>query len=139
MALAIIVAFMGTSEPEPEPGIDSEKLADSKSEMKSEKSGQVIDADIIMPTKVSRPGCEINDSCYVPSVITINQGEQVTWANEDVAFHSVTSGTYESPTGLFDSGHMDPGQKFTVSFNEKGDFDFFCTLHPWMKGKVIVQ
>jgi len=130
---------MGTSEPEPEPGLDSEKLTDSKSEMKSEKSGQIIDADIIMPTKVSRPGCEINDSCYVPSVITINQGEQVTWANEDVAFHSVTSGTYESPTDLFDSGHMDPDQKFTVSFDKKGDFYFFCTLHPWMKGKVIVQ
>lgn len=125
-------------EPEPEQGSYSEK-PESKSEIKNQKTANPVDADIIMPTKVSRPGCEITDSCYVPSIITISKGEEVTWSNEDAAFHSVTSGSYEQPTDLFDSGYMDPGQKFTVSFENIGEYDFFCTLHPWMKGKVIVE
>ncbi|MDH3677885.1 MAG: cupredoxin domain-containing protein [Nitrosopumilus sp.] len=99
----------------------------------------VIEGDVIMPTKVSRPGCEETDSCYIPSIITVNQGRQITWLNEDAAFHSVTSGSYGEPSGLFDSGYLDPGQPFSIDFDEKGTFDYFCTLHPWMKGKVIVE
>ena len=114
-------------------------LQSSDSEIKTEKSEIVIEADVIMPIKVSRPGCEETNSCYLPSIITINQGQQVTWSNEDVAFHTVTSGLYDEPSDLFDSGHLDPEQKFIVSFDEPGTFDYFCTLHPWMAGKVIVE
>ena len=97
-----------------------------------------IEPDVIMPTKVSRPGCEETDSCYVPSMITVKKGQQVTWSNGDVAFHSVTSGVYGEPSGLFDSGHLDPQEQFSVAFEEEGSFDYFCTLHPWMKGQVVV-
>ena len=114
-------------------------LQSSDSEIKTEKSEIVIEADVIMPIKVSRPGCEETNSCYLPSIITINQGQQVTWSNEDAAFHTVTSGLYDEPSDLFDSGRLDPEQKFSVSFDEQGTFDYFCTLHPWMAGKVIVE
>ena len=92
-----------------------------------------------MPTKSSRPGCDETNTCYIPSKISIIQGESVTWLNEDAAFHTVTSGTYENPNGMFDSEHLDPNESFTVKFEESGTFDYFCTLHPWMKGKVIVE
>ncbi len=111
----------------------------SDSEIKQEEPQIVTMADVIMPTKVSRPGCEETDSCYVPSKITIKQDQTVTWKNEDVAFHSVTSGFYGEPSMLFDSGYLDPEQKFSVTFDEQGTFDYFCTLHPWMAGKVIVE
>ncbi len=114
-------------------------LQSSDSEIKTKKSEIVIEADVIMPIKVSRPGCEETNSCYLPSIITIKQGQQVTWSNEDVAFHTVTSGLYDEPSDLFDSGHLDPEQKFIVSFDDRGTFDYFCTLHPWMAGKVIVE
>jgi len=114
-------------------------LQSNDSESKTEKTEIVIEADVIMPIKVSRPGCEETNSCYLPSIITIKQGQQVTWSNEDVAFHTVTSGLYDEPSDLFDSGHLDPEQKFIVSFDERGTFDYFCTLHPWMAGKVIVE
>ena len=114
-------------------------LQSSDSEIKTEESEIIIEADVIMPIKVSRPGCEETNSCYLPSIITIKQGQQVTWSNEDVAFHTVTSGLYDEPSDLFDSGHLDPEQKFIVSFDEQGTFDYFCTLHPWMAGKVIVE
>ena len=99
----------------------------------------VIKGDVIMPTKVSRPGCEIDDRCYVPSLILTKKGNSVTWVNEDSAFHSVTSGFYGSPTELFDSGHLDPFESFVFTFDEVGDYDYFCTLHPWMKGQVTVE
>ena len=96
-------------------------------------------ADVIMPTKVSRPGCEETDSCYIPSKIVTNRGEPVTWINEDSAFHSVTSGTYDAPTELFDSGHLDPYEMFSYTFDKYGIYDYYCTLHPWMEGQVIVE
>jgi plastocyanin len=98
-----------------------------------------IKGDVIMPTKVSRPGCEETDRCYIPSLIVIEKGKQVTWVNEDSAFHSITSGFYDTPTDLFDSGHLDPFESYTLTFDETGTYDYFCTLHPWMKGQVVVE
>ena len=95
--------------------------------------------DVVMPTKVSRPGCEEADRCYVPSIITVASGESVTWVNEDSAFHSVTSGTYDDPESLFDSGYMDPFDSYTLTFDDVGTYDYFCTLHPWMEGRVMVE
>ena len=100
---------------------------------------QIMEADVIIPMKVSRPGCDIEDICYIPSNIVVEKGKSVTWLNEDSSFHSVTSGFYPEPSGLFDSGHLDPYQSYTLSFNEYGTYDYFCTLHPWMKAQVIVE
>ena len=108
-------------------------------EENNDETTLVIKGDVVMPTKVSRPGCEIDDRCYVPSLILTKKGNSVTWVNEDSAFHSVTSGFYGSPTELFDSGHLDPFESFTFTFDEVGDYDYFCTLHPWMEGLVTVE
>lgn len=99
----------------------------------------ILKGDVIMSTKVSRPGCEKTDSCYTPSKIVIKQGDSVTWVNEDVAFHSVTSGYYDEPSKIFDSDYLDPEESFTFIFENIGTYDYFCTLHPWMKGQVIVE
>lgn len=99
----------------------------------------ILKGDVIMSTKVSRPGCEKTDSCYTPSKIVIKQGNPVTWVNEDAAFHSVTSGYYDEPSEIFDSGYLDPEESFTFIFENIGTYDYFCTLHPWMKGQVIVE
>jgi plastocyanin len=108
---------------------------------KEESESQItqVKADVIMPTKVSRPGCEKTNNCYIPSTIVIKEGQLATWVNEDAAFHSVTSGFYGTPTGLFDSGYLDPYQSFSFTFDESGVYDYYCTLHPWMKGQVIVE
>ena len=116
-------------------------LQDTKTNQIDESKNQieVYDVDIFMPTKSSRPGCEESNLCYIPSLVEINAGESVTWQNQDVAFHSVTSGTYENPDGLFDSGHLDPYQSFTLTFDNAGEYDYFCTLHPWMNGQIQVK
>ena len=100
---------------------------------------EIVKADVIIPIKVSRPGCDIEDICYIPSNIVVEKGKSVTWVNEDSSFHSVTSGFYGEPTELFDSGYLDPYQSYTLSFDEFGTYDYICTLHPWMKAQVIVE
>ena len=114
-------------------------LEETTSEEKNLEVEEIIQADVIMPTKVSRPGCDIEDVCYIPSDIVVEKGGSVTWLNEDSSFHTVTSGFYGDPTDLFDSGYLDPYEYYTLSFDEIGTYDYYCTLHPWMEGQVIVE
>jgi len=94
---------------------------------------------IIMPIKSARPDCGPNAECYVPSYYVAKTGETVYWMNQDSAFHSVTSGQQENPDGLFDSGHIDPSEKFSYTFFEPGVYPYYCTLHPWMNGMIKIE
>ena len=88
----------------------------------------------------SVPGCEDTDSCFSPYEVTISTGESVTWSNDDSAAHTVTSGSPSAGvTGVFDSGLFMAGATFEHTFDEAGTFDYFCMVHPWMSGKVIVH
>ena len=130
--LGIFVSIIGLS-------LSNYNSEETNSEEITVKVEEIIKADVIIPIKVSRPGCDIEDICYIPSNIVVEKGKSVTWVNEDSSFHSVTSGFYGEPTGLFDSGYLDPYQSYTLSFDEFGTYDYFCTLHPWMKAQVIVE
>jgi plastocyanin len=98
-----------------------------------------VEATITIPVKAARPACGPHPECYIPSYYVAKVDEPVIWLNEDSAFHSVTSGSYEEPTDLFDSGHMDPYGIFTYTFEEPGMYPYFCTLHPWMAGNVKAE
>jgi len=88
----------------------------------------------------SVPGCEQTaDGCFVPSMVTIDVGGEVTWENNDTAAHTITSGTpTEGPDGHFDSSLIMAGSTFSHEFEEAGTFDYFCMVHPWMQGMVMV-
>jgi len=106
----------------------------------TESDNSVADQNVVMITvSSSRPGCENINTCYVPAEITINSGEVVTWINEDSAFHTTTSGYYNKHDGVFDSGQLDPAEKFSYKFDETGSFHYYCKLHPWMEGNVMVN
>ena len=138
-AITLQVNSIESNYPEPEPSAESELDFTSKEKAPDAQDPESESYDIIMTNKSSRPGCEKTNSCYVPHEFTISVGDSVTWKNDDVAFHSVTSGFYDSPTELFDSGHLDPSETFSVNFDKNGEFDYFCTLHPWMMGKIYVK
>lgn len=89
----------------------------------------------------SMPGCEESDQCFSPSTITIDAGGEVVWSNDDTAVHTITSGvlTDIGPNGIFDSGLLNPGSTFSRWFGEAGEYPYFCMLHPWMAGTVVVQ
>ncbi len=74
---------------------------------------------------------EIKGFAFNPATITVAKGTTVTWTNKDSAAHTVTGSG-------FDSGSLSKGQTFSYTFNEAGTFDYICTIHPSMKGKVIV-
>jgi plastocyanin len=91
-------------------------------------------------------GCEAEDKCWSPSTLTVAEGTTVTWMNDDSAGHTVTSGTPGATDAgtLFDST-TDPAGfliKATASwshtFDEEGEYPYFCQVHPWMVGKVVV-
>ena len=88
----------------------------------------------------STPGCEETNSCFIPSTITINVGEEVQWENNDSVAHTMTSGDpSDGPNGIFDSGLTWPGGGQSHTFYTVGTYPYFCVVHPWMTGIVIVQ
>lgn len=75
-----------------------------------------------------------------PETLTIKSGEKVRWINEDNAAHTITSGQpSEGPDGSFDSSLFMSKQNFEVTFSLPGTFEYFCMVHPWKKGKIIVK
>jgi len=88
----------------------------------------------------SVPGCEETaDGCFIPSPVTIPVGGTVTWENGDTAAHTSTAGSAtEGPSGVFDSSLIMAGSSFSHTFDSAGTFDYFCMVHPWMAGTVIV-
>ena len=96
--------------------------------------------DVITPEGTSVPGCELDDTCFQPSYLTILVGDTVDWVNDDVAAHTVTSGSpQDGPSGVFDSSLVMAGTVFSHTFEEPGTYPYFCLVHPWMIGSVIVE
>ena len=95
---------------------------------------------ISIPSGASAPGCETTNECFIPSEVTINVGETVTWSNDDSAAHTVTSGTpTDGPDGTFDSSLFMAGTTFSHTFDNAGEYNYFCMVHPWMTGKIQVN
>ncbi len=93
-----------------------------------------------IPTGTSVPGCEESNACYLPADITINAGDTVEWINVDTAAHTVTGGSpADGPSGIFDSSLVMADAVYAFTFNDSGNYDYFCMVHPWMVGSVSVN
>ena len=101
----------------------------------------LISAEIVsIPSGAGAPGCEETNECYIPAELTISSGTTVIWENVDAAAHLATSGTPDGgPDGTFDSGMIMGGDSFEFEFTEKGEFPYYCIVHPWMVGTVTVE
>ncbi|MDH3656579.1 MAG: PEFG-CTERM sorting domain-containing protein [Nitrosopumilus sp.] len=96
----------------------------------------------IVPTAGSgAPGCEeTTDGCYIPSTATVDVGGLVIMSNTDTAAHTFTAGTAsDGPSGEFDTGLIMAGGLFEYSPVAVGEIPYFCMVHPWMQGLIIVQ
>ena len=94
---------------------------------------------VSLPSGSSVPGCDETNECFIPAEVSIGVGETVTWSNDDSAAHTVTSGiASEGPDGIFDSSLFMAGTTFEHTFDEAGQYDYFCMVHPWMTGKIQV-
>jgi plastocyanin len=79
----------------------------------------------------------IRDAQFEPE-IELALDEALTIQNSDFLPHTVTAGKPGAPTGEFDSGPLGIGRSFTLSFDEPGEHEFYCTYHPFMVGKIVV-
>ncbi|MEX0656070.1 MAG: plastocyanin/azurin family copper-binding protein [Nitrosopumilaceae archaeon] len=104
-------------------------------------SSPVSTTQIIIPEGTGTPGCEPNN-CYSPAVSSVKVGSTITWTNMDNVVHTVTSGNLntdpDSIGNLFDSSLISSKRGFSHTFTRAGTFDYFCMVHPWMTGQVIV-
>ena len=100
-----------------------------------------VSAEIVsIPEGSGAPGCEETDECYIPATLNISAGTTVIWENNDAAAHLATSGTPDGgPDGIFDSGMIMGGATYEYEFSETGEFVYYCLVHPWMVGTVVVE
>ena len=78
----------------------------------------------------------IDNFTFSPPELTVKVGDTVTWTNRDDIPHTVVS-TDDPKT--FKSKVLDTDEKFSFSFSKAGTYPYFCSIHPKMTGKVIVQ
>ena len=86
----------------------------------------------------STPGCE--PDCFIPATVTIGVGGMVTFSNNDSAAHTSTAGTpADGPSGAWDSSLVMMNSAYTTPALDAGEYPYFCMVHPWMTGLVIVE
>ena len=86
----------------------------------------------------STPGCE--PDCFIPNTVTIAKGGTVSFVNSDTAPHTSTSGTAaDGPDGVWDSSLVMTGASYDVTLSSSGTYNYFCMVHTWMQGTVIVK
>ena len=77
---------------------------------------------------------QIDQYAFLPPRIAVKPGTTVTWTNEDDAPHTVASSAK-----LFKSKALDTDQKFSYTFAKAGTYSYYCSIHPKMVGKIVVQ
>lgn len=76
----------------------------------------------------------IRQVTFEPKVLTVRVGDTIEWENKDIVAHTATSDRKG-----FDSGIIAPGATWTYTAKRKGTYTYTCTLHPNMKGELIVR
>ena len=76
---------------------------------------------------------DMRNIAFQPQSVNVTPGTTVVWVNRDGVDHTVTR------DGDFDSGRIPPGGTFEFTFKDEGTYDYVCTLHPGMTGRVIVE
>lgn len=76
----------------------------------------------------------IDNFSFTPATVTVKPGTQITWQNRDDIPHKVVSSD-----NLFKSKTLDTDDKFTFTFTQPGTYVYFCSIHPKMTGKIVVE
>ena len=84
-------------------------------------------------TTSSQVSVSISNFTFVPASEVVKTGTVVVWTNNDSVVHTVNGGS------IFSSAVLQPGDTFSFTFNQPGTFNYTCSIHPSMKGRIIVQ
>jgi len=80
------------------------------------------------------PEVKIDNFSFAPAMLTVAVGTTVTWTNRDDIPHTVVSAD-----GVFKSKARDTDEKFSYTFAKAGTYPYYCSIHPKMTGKIVVQ
>ena len=80
------------------------------------------------------PTVKIDNFVFGPAALTVTAGTTVTWVNQDDIPHTVVASDKS-----FKSKVLDSDERFSFTFTRPGEYDYYCSLHPHMTGKVIVK
>ncbi len=86
-------------------------------------------------TPIQTHQVEISGFAFSPSTLTIQPGDSVTWTNQDIAPHTIVSDSGSE----ISSSSLSNGETFSYTFNTIGTFKYHCSIHPAMKGTIIVE
>lgn len=104
-----------------------------------QSEGKLLET-VSIPSETGIPGCEISETCYIPSRAIMKKSGEVIWTNHDTIPHTVTSGNpNDGPNGLFDSGLIMPDDTYSIKLDLSFEYDYFCLVHPWMQGSISVK
>ena len=81
------------------------------------------------PTEV-----RVDNFSFAPETLTVPLNSAVTWVNKDDVPHVIAS-----TDGLFKSKALDTDDKFFFTFSKAGTYSYYCSIHPKMVGKIVVQ
>lgn len=82
----------------------------------------------------SQANIRIEDFAFEPGNLVVSVGATVTWANEDSATHDA-----KARNGDWQTERLSKGETDTIIFDRAGDYDYFCSIHPSMKAKLVVR
>ena len=83
-----------------------------------------------------KPGIAISHYSFQPGTLTVAKGSTVTWVNEDDDVHTIKS--TDGPAA-FSSPALDHGNRFGMTFRRAGTYHYVCSVHPFMRGVIVVN
>lgn len=103
---------------------------------RTKRSGMAETAyyNLLLGIRVDGADVKIDNSSFGPQTLTVTVGTTVTWTNRDDIPHTLVSAD-----GLFKSRARDTDETFSYKFEKAGTYSYYCSLHPKMTGKVVVQ
>ncbi|MEO9294942.1 MAG: plastocyanin/azurin family copper-binding protein [Nitrososphaera sp.] len=115
----------------------------SNSNSSSSNNNNTAGATVTAVSIVAGSSSPTNGQFFEPQDVKTTVGSMVTWTNDDTTFHTVTSGKVEgstpTPDKVFDSSIIKSKGTFSYVFEKAGEYDYYCSLHPYMTGKVTVN
>ena len=99
-------------------------------------STQATNSTVTSSTSTVASGASVSivNFAFSPATLNVALGTTVIWTNNDSTTHTVTS-----DTGVFNSGGMGQNATFSYTFNTAGTYTYYCSVHTYMKGTVVVK
>jgi plastocyanin len=88
----------------------------------------------LAPARAEDASVTIDNFTFAPAQVTVKAGTTVVWRNEDDIPHTIASSAR-----LFKSKALDTDDSFSFTFKDAGTYEYFCSLHPHMKGTIVVE